>query len=157
MKRKGRNPNLSRSFTTSIRGESNGVEGGVGTREGYRLTRVRQCGRGDMIMTGDPIRGVMGIGVAMAIRGGTGRVVKLPRDGKDKVPRDGKDKLPRDGKNKVPRDGKDKLRVTGSNFNKYLVACESVELIDRTHKQLKRITFVKQQVYSVCNQGKYPI
>ena len=46
--------------------------------------------------------------------------------------------------------------VTGSNFNKYLAACESVELIDRTHKQLKRITFVKQQVYSACNQGKYP-
>ena len=47
-------------------------------------------------------------------------------------------------------------RVTGSNFNKYPAAYESAELIDWTHKQLKRITFVKQQVYSVCNQGKYP-
>ena len=46
--------------------------------------------------------------------------------------------------------------VTGSNFNKYPAACKSAELIDWTHKQLKRITFVKQQVYSMCNQGKYP-
>ena len=46
--------------------------------------------------------------------------------------------------------------VMGSIFNKYLAACKSAELIDRTHKQLKRITFVKQRVYSVCNQGKYP-
>ena len=44
--------------------------------------------------------------------------------------------------------------VTGSNFNKYPAACKSAELIDWTHKQLKRITFVKQQVYSVCEPRK---
>ena len=44
--------------------------------------------------------------------------------------------------------------VTGSNFNKFPVACKSAELIDWTHKQLKRITFVKQQVYSVCEPRK---
>ena len=31
--------------------------------------------------------------------------------------------------------------VTGSNFNKYPAACKLAELIDRTHKQLKRISF----------------
>ena len=31
--------------------------------------------------------------------------------------------------------------VTGSNFNKYLAACKLAELIDWTHKQLKRINF----------------
>ena len=44
--------------------------------------------------------------------------------------------------------------VTGSNFNKFPAACKSAELIDWTHKQLKRITFVKQQVYSVCEPRK---
>ena len=44
--------------------------------------------------------------------------------------------------------------VTGSSFNKFPAACKSAELIDWTHKQLKRITFVKQQVYSVCEPRK---
>ena len=42
----------------------------------------------------------------------------------------------------------------GFNFNKYPAACKLAELIDRTHKQLKRIIFVKQQVYSLCDPRK---
>ena len=45
------------------------------------------------------------------------------------------------------------LCVMGSNFNIYAVACKLTELIDWTHKQLKRISFAKQ-FYSLCKPRK---